>query len=420
MKKASIALTILTLAALTYANVFIYQRKSEGFLIAPASLKTIYNVSDVPRITGFRILSKAVVRIKLSDEVKCNKWKVTPDTGGAYSVENRHPEIKALDWRHEYTIAPVGCDAHAGEMKVQLNYMPSSIYEGTGYTTPDAYQLMNSSLPVGKHRTYSLEEWGGFGRTDPEMEEAKKIISVLNIEEMSGTKEKLRAIGKFVLDKMDDKRGVPTNRMERATPLVLYNAVLAGEGGVWCSHFAKVYHLFANAAGVTTRLVVASGKLDGINFSGHSFNESYLPEYDTWAFVDLTSNKLYVENELGAPVSTIELFRAVRNGNYSGLKTEVYDQGEILKVDYRETADSEKLYFNENTVFIFHRIFRKDLASKVQTYLFKPRLAYSENHIGSKHLTKLAFFYGWFACAIVLAALLISSFSRRPPHWRFH
>ena len=74
-----------------------------------------------------------------------------------------------------------------------------------------------------------------------------------------------------------------SDRVQASSPLETYKLFTAGKGKGFCENKALVYYLFANAAGVKTRLVDVAGRFGPLKLTGHYFCESWLPETNAWA-----------------------------------------------------------------------------------------------------------------------------------------
>ena len=62
-----------------------------------------------------------------------------------------------------------------------------------------------------------------------------------------------------------------------------YEMMHTGKGRGFCENNALVYYLFANAAGIPTRLVDMAGKFGPLKLTGHYVCESWIQEHSCWA-----------------------------------------------------------------------------------------------------------------------------------------
>ena len=349
-----LSFTLVLILSITIANMTMNMTLS-SYVRTPANLDSIYSIAETPRITGLNITSTGVLDVRFSPSLSSNHWKIIPDGGDPYIIKKTYPQIKLLSDTHTYGIVPVNNDNESDNITLRIQYVPARRYTDANLSRGDAYHLIWASIPVGDSEVYSLDDWAGYVDNDPDILKAREILDFNNlIDDNFTTLEKIEAVSKFLLDRLDTKRGIPSGKMQNRPPLQMYEYAINNVSGIWCSNFAKIYNLFANAAGIKTRRIVVAGNLDAVSLSGHCFAESYIPEQNRWAFVDLAYKKLYIYNDKeGMVLNTIDLFHVIHMDHYNGLNSVIYTGGDIVNINYENVSDSERYYFSKSAVFTF-------------------------------------------------------------------
>lgn len=362
---------------LTAVNLY-YMLVKGAYRYRPVSRDTLTDVSETPRVVGHRVVSRGVLELQLTDTKGATGWAVTPDDGLPYETETTYPQVRMLDRKHTYEVRSKDT-GEPGEVSFTftIDYCPTEVYAAAGQTHPDDnYHISDISIPVWRNETHSLDAWCGWDLDRDELAQAAELVSDVRQEGMS-TLALIDALGKRLLDKLDDKRGIPTDAIQQATPLETYRMALEGQSGIWCSNFASIYYLFANAVGIRTRKVSVGGMLGIVKYSGHGFCESYIPEQDRWANVDINSRMFAITDRDGQVMNTIDLSEVLQ-ANSIDLQASVYRDGEIRKVPYKDVCGPHRTYFTEDCL-TFYRL--PDVhRGKLKRYLNRPTTLVHSNH----------------------------------------
>jgi len=257
---------------------------------------------------------------------------------------------------------------------------------------------MSSSVPFGLRKPHSLDEWVGLSDQDPDLREAKKIITG-KYDADADTISKIESIFEFC--SMATNNGDPNDEMQNASPMKTYQLMKAGGVG-WCENNALVYYLFANAAGVKTRLVDMAGKFSPLKLTGHYFDESWVPEEAKWIYVDPMYYICDVENKTtGGHLNTYEV-KILRNLQlYSNLIERVWDPGEHRFLRKPVTLFPAEFYGNGVLAYKFGYPLNKSY-STLQHFLFYPTLLLSDFDIPNYYIVKLALVAFCFLSFVIL------------------
>lgn len=96
----------------------------------------------------------------------------------------------------------------------------------------------------------------------------------------------------------------------------------SGEGQSYCTQHDQIFILFANRAGVSTRLVVtARTKSNNIIYSGHSWVETWVPEQGRWARSDPSFAFAYATNNQDEGLNSIDISQLRKPAAWGGVTT---------------------------------------------------------------------------------------------------
>ena len=409
MKQALVALFVV-LAILTAANLYYVLVRGPQPNIGgigpcrPVSRDTLTDVRETPRVIGHRIPSRGVLELVLCSTGQRSRWLVTPDQGRAYEVNGPHPQVKMLDRKHTFQVTSMPSPGSPSiEFTFTIDYCPLEIYAAAAQTHDDNYFITEISIPVWANETYSLNEWCGQNLGEDELEGARQLVQDIQ-KEGTSTLERMESLSERLMDLLDTKRGIPSDRIQYSSPLEMYRLALAGESGIWCTNFASIYHLFSNAIGIQTRQVCVGGILDEVKYSGHALCESYVPEQSRWACVDLTSRMLYVKDRDGRVMDSIDLAEVLR-ANSVALEAVIYKDGNVETVNYADVCWRHRYYFSENSWIIYGLPWKPQGA--LMRYLTRPSNLVIANHdLAYNYVRRLFLMLLWGVSVLSLLGLL--------------
>jgi hypothetical protein len=362
------------------ANIGVYLGRDQRDSFYPSTYKTLYVPSDISVLTGTGIVERGHVEFRIQGGDVPNQWKVTDDTGESYSSAGRYPVVKLKDYRHSYELEPLGGSARGKKTTIQFGYYPSEYYKKGGRTQPDNYWLVSASIPVGQFKRYPLSFWASsYSDIDPaDRDEARRILrEEIAVGDADDTVAKIEKIGCWLITKWQGCSGTPSDSIEKErSPLKILQSVLRGQGKIWCSQHALIYHFFANMAGMPTRLVSLAGRVDNVITTGHAFAETFIAEQGIWAKVDTSLNKLLILNPEGRPLNCADFYHAVLSGNVQALTARTCRDGAVVSLPYTGGMDADSYYYSYGSHLVI-RPARARNQSKIAKYLFQPDFAYS-------------------------------------------
>jgi hypothetical protein len=417
-KRFPIWLTVLFILGIA-ANVALYLTRDKRDAYYPATYKTLYVPSDVPALTGTRIVGRGQVELIVPSESAYASWKVVDDEGETTATTGPYPIVKLKNFRHGYKVEPQGLAGPGPGMVFHFGYYPSEYYKKGGRTQADNYWLVSASIPVGKFKRYPLAKWASdYGRLDAaDRDEARRMIrEEMGVADADPTMTKIEKIGCWLITNWKGCSGTPSDVIEKTeSPLRILKMVLAGEGKIWCSQHALIYHFFANMAGLPTRLMSLAGRVDTVITTGHAFAETFIPERGVWAKVDVSLNKLFILNPDGHPLTSADVYQAINSGNIKGLRARVCRDGAAWDEPYAGGNDTDSYYFSYGAHLVY-RLGNSRPRSQLVRYIFKPDLTYSldASALRGTYDLRRAVFGAWAAIGLLWVIALIRFAARKP------
>ncbi len=419
-KKRLIPWLLLLLALLSAANIIVYLGRNKMDTFVPATYKELYFPTEVPVLRGTKIVRQGVLSLEIAMKEPATGWTVSDDSGERSEQDGKYPALKLKDFIHDYKLEARGVKAPV-HISTRFGFYSKEFYKKAGRTQPDNYWLISASIPVGKFYRRPLSYWVD---TFPYVDDLEKEEAHLILREQMGITggesqlEKIDKICAYLAALYKTGAGTPDDQMKVETsPLNILNRVRAGDGKIWCTQMAMIYHFFANVADIPTRLLTLEGHIDKTITTGHSFAESFLADRGCWVRVDPSATKFYVWNRENRLLNSADILHAALNGSFSDLQARTLKDGAVVTVPYADVNASDLQLFSPGAHLIYRRgSYAAD--GRIARYLFSPNLGYSldAEYAKNLYLLRRILFGAWvvlLACVIAALASWINRASRK-------
>lgn len=428
------------------ANVVHFLQRDWESSFYPTSYGTLYYPEDVPVVETWTPLGLKKLQLHVRWNQPVEGWDLSTNDGPSQFLPGKDPVIPLVDEdmvHHRYVLT--SRPAHsAGTIELTIRSIPKSYYDKGGLTTFPHEELytMKTTSPIGEFKQYAVSEWLD-DYTYVGEEQLAEIDRILR-EEVKITPEdsslvKMEKLTIYLRDRLEHGRGVPKDDFRWKNPCLLLEEMSDGTGKGWCTQFGQIWTLYANRAGVPTRLLTGAVSVNNMQilYTGHTWSECYIEEQQRWAFVDLSHSHIYVTDKRGQVLNTVELQNLALHDAFDGVQARIYkdwewehlpegDPDTLVTVPFASCNKVAREQFSELAIIKFRRppnvedvrtlgpLF-KDRAfawGNVERYLFKPALAYARvptDGMQTYH-TRWVLFYGMLA---VLIAWIVSLLARR-------
>jgi len=372
----------------------------------------IYDVAEIPVIAGVRETGPRRLLFEFRPAIRAASWEVRDAADGRLIAEGPEPVVPFSGEPGDLAVVLVPRGVQLlKEIRLVVNFYPEDAYAAKGLSWPDNFWLKSSSVPVSTKTPRRVDEWTGLKDADPELEEARRLLPA-EIVAAGPTLDRAERVFLFVAGKLADRGGTPSDAVQSASPLETYKLLTSGEGRGFCENRALVYYLFANAAGVKTRLVDMAGKVGRLKLTGHYFCESWIPEDGRWIFVDPQSGIASVRDPRGRLLHTVGVKKAFDAGAFAGCVLRMSDPAAATMVTApaaaAASADALGEYFSGRPVLAFKSGYGRNKSfSRLRDFFSYPTLLYADFPLPRLHVFRLLAGAGFAVSAVLALALLV-------------
>ncbi len=355
LKKSFILFIILFF--LTAALNFIARKKlSFSYAVMPA-YNHLYELNEQIRISHFTEHKNRSVSIAFNGNgIKdVNEFKVYCNNALLTEHKARELTFSPLADARKYVIK---VNDIPGDVIIDLNYSPDSLYRMAGYSGGESFEVTGSNIPIETGNPYSLKDWAltfdEYNSESENKEAAHYIKDSMGINPGDSSVERIFKIAQFVLQRVKDRSGVPTDSMTQLSPVNQLKCVQAGKSKLWCGNYTAIFAYFACKAGIPVRLVSCGDHLASIPSGTHVFSEVWMKENNCWLYVDLLARTVMVK-KADQFLNVIDVSRLLR---YPMQDTDLvawyFDGDSIVQKPFDQVANTARYYFHTNNSFTFY------------------------------------------------------------------
>jgi hypothetical protein len=370
-----------------------------------ASESEIYDVAEIPVLAGVRETAPRRLRLDFKPAIRTDIWEIRDAADGHLLLQGPYPEVPFSGQAGDVSVVLVPRGVRLlREIRLVVNFYPRDAYAAKGLTWPDNYWLKSSSIPVSTKSPHRIDDWAGYRPDDPDLEEARRLLPP-DVAAAGPGLERAERVFLFVAEKLKNTGGTPSDAVQAASPLETYQLLTSGAGHGFCENRSLVYYLFANAAGVKTRLVDMAGKLGPLKLTGHYFCESWIPEEGRWIFADPQSGIASVRDPQGGLLHSVGVKKAFNAGAFARCELRVFDSatGAIVTKAGETTTAALGDYFSGRPILAFKFGYGRNKGySKLRNFVSRPTFLYADFP-----LPRLYFFKLLAAAGLALSLLLI-------------
>lgn len=362
-------LPILTLVFLLLNIAYFFSRAWEDSYY-PVSYATIYYPKDRPVIRKWKVVSGGIEAV-LRWNAPVQGWKVLKD--GKKHCENTGPnpifKLSREDSEpHEYTLIPQPAELYP-PLTVKVRFLSREFHRDRKLPRPDSY-IVTTDEPNGDFKQLSVDDFADTydWLSQSELEEVDELLrDKVGIQDSDTVFEKIEKIMVFLREEIGEEgRGTPEPFFRTLNPYEIFKTMRDRKGVGWCTQQGQMFSFFANRAGLKSRLVQgARTQGNTFIFSGHTWNEVWIPEQGRWAWVDPSPAVCYATDKKGQVLNTVELARLRQHDAWDGVTFRAYKDwqfpdipGEdrtVVDACYQPVADVIQRQFVTGAVYKWRR-----------------------------------------------------------------
>lgn len=163
---------------------------------------------------------------------------------------------------------------------------------------------------------------------------------------------KVLKIARYLLNATKGRLGIPSDDMARLSPIQQLEYVRSGHSQLWCGNYVDLFSFFSSYASVAGRIVSCGNHIGNTALGQHSWNEVFLPEWDCWAYVDLTAGNVFVRKG-DHFLNTLDLYTVLRSGSAANDGTTAYhfNGDSIASMPFQNVSGFAHYYFHPGNSF---------------------------------------------------------------------
>ncbi len=425
MRPALVATGCLAIAAGFGGFGVLYAKRGDLYALTevrPASLSELYPVIDGVHIRDLRLDGSHLV-VTLAGADGCNRWRLSVDGRPVSDVEVWLGSLRLplSEGVHDYRLAPEECNASAVEMNLLfgraadwgVQNVPIDQVQVNAATVPFAVATSSRAM-VPDMDFYSAAE----------ISRARALLDGAGYDARRPVLERVAFVQGFIHDRVSPRQGTPAERLNRLTPLAIFDEVVAGRAKVACRQYALLYSFFANAAGIPTRIVGTGGVLATVDMGSHAFAESFVRETGRWIYVDPTYGVAWVNGEDGQLLDAATVKAHVESGSAAALTAWIHGSDGYGPVRYDLAAEGIGAFFKRQTYLVYlgaHDGLYQMPASgpfaaarKLWRFVAEPKLLHGQVSLESRHwLRPVSLGLGVVGALLLMSGLLVGRRRRR-------
>lgn len=321
-------LPILTFVFLLLNIAYFLSRSWENSFY-PISYSSIYFPKDRPVVRKWKVVPEGIKAV-MRWNAPVKGWQILKD--GEPHSENSGPDpifkLPREDTeKHEFTVIPQP-ESLFRPMKFTIRFLTREFHVGRKLPRGDCY-IITTDEPNGEFKQYSVDEFADSydWLSQEELAEVDTLIQEkIGIEESDTIFQKIEKLMIFLREEIGQEgRGTPEPFFRPLNPYEIFKTMRDGKGVGWCTQQGQMFSFFANRLGLKTRLVQgARTQGNTFLFSGHTWNECWIPEQGRWAWVDPSPAVCYATDKKGQVLNTVELARLRQHDAWDGVNFRTY------------------------------------------------------------------------------------------------
>ena len=156
---------------------------------------------------------------------------------------------------------------------------------------------------------------------------ARKLLAEAQVPASGTTLERFAALWLWLDRRLASHAGQPPLDYHAIAAFDQFTRATRGEMKLFCANYSEILTFFATVAGHSARIVDATGSIDGIPLSAHTFVEIYVPELGRFVYSDLTLRIFAVRlGASGPPLDSGQIVQVLQMGGERELRVELAER----------------------------------------------------------------------------------------------
>lgn len=277
---------------------------------------------------------------------------------------------------------------------VNIDYTPLSVYRQAGNSSSVVYEVTSRDILISPASFHKLSDWDVSSFWSEKMKDKSEIDRYLrdsmNVSVSDSAHIKVLKIAGYLLEVTEGRLGIPSDYLSQLSPVQQLEYIRRGHSRLWCGNYVDLFSFFSSRAGVANRIVSCGNNMGNTALGSHSFNEVFLPEWNRWAYVDLTEGNVFVRKG-DSFLNALDLYAALKTEDTvnDGITAYRFSNGRLMSMPFKEASKLARYYFHPGNSFQFlysdylKKQIPRDVVARVKKFFYlKPYYAtFSENII---------------------------------------
>jgi hypothetical protein len=220
------------------------------------------------------------------------------------------------------------------------------------------YEVTSRDMLISPASFHKLSDWDVSSFWSKKIRDKSEIDRYLRdsmkLSVTDSTHIKVLKIARHLLEVTKGRLGIPSDALAQLSPVQQLEYIRLGHSQLWCGNYVDLFSIFSSFAGVASRIVSCGNSIGNTALGSHSFNEVFLPEWNCWAYVDLTEGNVFVRKG-DHFLNTLDLYAVLKSGNTinDGITAYHFNSDSIALMPFSEASKFARYYFHPGNSFQF-------------------------------------------------------------------
>lgn len=294
-----------------------------------------------------------IIRFKGNGIEKNNHFEIFTDSVLTLSQQSENLTIRPDPKQKQFFLR---INDHPRKYLINIDYTPLSTYQQAGNSSTTIYEVTSRDMLISPASFYRLSDWDVSSLWREKIRDKSKpdhyLYDSMKVVVTDSTHIKVLKIARYLLNATQGRLGIPSDDMAQLSPIQQLEYVRSGRSQLWCGNYVDLFSFFSSYAGVAGRIVSCGNHVGNTTLGQHSWNEVFLPEWDCWAYVDLTAGNVLVRKG-DYFLNTLDLYALLRSGSTANDGTTAYhfNGDSIALTPFQNVTGFARYYFHPGNSF---------------------------------------------------------------------
>lgn len=293
-------------------------------------------------------------------------------------------------------------------------------------TVSSSYEVSSRDILISDIRLTRFNDWKETTFWKEETLDTSEVNRYLrdSIKILSTDKTSIKAakIARYIIQSTFDRSGAPSEQIKELNPIQQLEEFRSGRSKLWCGNYSYLFAFFSTKAGIPVRTITCGTDLSGVSTGTHVFNEVFLNEEQSWAYVDLTMRNVFVKKNgqfLNA-AQVYSLFK-LKGDDADGIVALHVSKDTMQEQAFNNVSGLTKYYFHPGNEFhyLYSDYFKKSFPGNIgerfiNFFCRKPYYAVYSDNISFENYQFYYRLISNYCLAMFILVCIICAFIKKP------